>query len=302
MRTSVNLDASKPIDVVTDRVRTAVDAGLSGIWLAQVFGYDALTLLSVIGTRVPDVDLGTAVVPVYGRHPQVMAQQALTVQAIVGNRLTLGVGLSHQTVVESMWGLSFERPAHYMAEYLAALMPMVHGQTVDARGDLITAATRGPLEVPGAEPPAVLVAALGPVMLGVAGRMADGTVTWMTGIRTVGRHVTPRITAAARQAGRPAPRVVVGLPVTVTDDPDSARERIDRSFGFYLGLPSYKAMLDMEGATRPSDVALVGSEDRIVELVGELHEAGATELVASVAGSPEERTRSLALLGSINTG
>ena len=205
MRTSVNLDASKPIDVVTERVRAAVDAGLSGIWLAQVFGYDALTLLSVIGTRVPDVDLGTAVVPVYGRHPQALAQQALTVQAIVGNRLTLGVGLSHQAVVESMWGLPFDRPAHYMAEYLAALMPLVHGETVDARGELVTAVTRGRARDPGAQPPPVLVAALGPVMLGVAGRLADGTVTWMTGIRTVATHVTPRITEAARAAGRPAP-------------------------------------------------------------------------------------------------
>jgi F420-dependent oxidoreductase-like protein len=250
---------------------------------------------------VPNIELGTAVVPIYGRHPQFLAQQALTVQAIVGNRLSLGIGLSHQSVVEAMWGLSFERPAQLMAEYLAALVPMVHGETVAVQGERVTAVTRGPLEVPGAEPPPVLVAALGPVMLRIAGERADGTVTWMAGIGTVGSHITPRITAAARAAERPAPRVVVGLPMTVTDDVEAARERIDRAFGFYLGLPSYKAMLDLEGASRPSDVALIGPEWRVVELAGQLADAGATELVASIAGSAEERARTMALLGSLNS-
>ena len=272
------------------------DRGFTSAWASQVFGYDAFTLLAVVGEKVPAVELGTAVVPVQSRLPQVMAQQALTVQAVSGGRFTLGIGLSHRPVVEGLWGLSFERPVRYLREYLEALLPMLRGQVVDHEGEVVTARTLGPLEIPDAPPPSVVVAALGPEMLRLAGSLADGTVTWMTGTKTVASHIVPTITQAA--AGRRPPRVVVSLPVVVTSDAERARKRIDDALAIYPTLPSYRAMLDREGASSPSDVSLVGDDAGVLHGLERLADAGATEFVASVIGDYEERQRTAAVLSA----
>ena len=223
-------------------------AGFDHAFASQIFGPDALTLLAVAGSRVPGIGLGTGVVPVYPRHPMMLAQQALTVQAATDNRLLLGIGLSHQVVVEGMWGLSYERPAAYMKEYLASLMPLLHGEAVRCEGERVTTNAFAPLEIADVEPPPVLVAALGDTMLKLAGRVADGTITWMTGTGTIEGHIAPTISAAAEAAGRPSPRVVVSLPIAVTADHEAARDRMNEAFAIYPNLPAYKAMLDKEGA------------------------------------------------------
>ncbi len=296
MRIGVLIDQRLSLEEICEHVASLRDCGAPSAWASQVFGYDALTLFAAVGARVEGVGLGTAVVPVHSRLPQVMAQQALSVQAVTGGRLTLGVGLSHKAVVEGMWGLGFDRPVRYMREYLSALLPMLRGEAVNAEGELVTARTLGPLEVPAAAPPPVVVAALGPAMLQLAGTVADGTVTWMTGTRTVETHIVPTISAAAQEAGRPPPRVIVSLPVTVTSKGDDARRRIDQVLAIYPTLPSYRAMLDREGASGPSDVALVGDEDGVLRGLVSLAEAGATEFVASVIGDAEERRRTTDVL------
>lgn len=301
MRIGALLDLDRPVADVVTQLRRFAELGLASGWATQIFGYDALTLLAVAGAAVPAIEVGTAVVPVYSRHPQVMAQQALTVQAATGGRLTLGIGMSHQVVVEGMWGLSYDRPARYLREYLEALLPLLRGEAVQSAGEVVTARTMGPLEVHGAPAPSVLVAALGPVMLRIAGRTADGTVTWMTGRRTVAEHVAPTITAAAADAGRPAPRVVVALPVTVTADADTARARIDRAFAIYPSLPSYKAMLDREGAAQPSDIAIVGTEEEVARAVAGLADDGVTDFVGAPIGDGDEQQRTLAALAAIAT-
>ncbi|HVX22968.1 MAG TPA: TIGR03564 family F420-dependent LLM class oxidoreductase [Acidimicrobiales bacterium] len=302
MRIGALIDVDKPLGQLVDQVHRYADAGFDSAWAVQIFGYDALTLLGVVGAQVPGITLGTAVVPVYSRHPQAMAQQALTVQAATAGRLVLGIGLSHQVVVEGLWGLSYDRPARYLKEYLAALLPMLHGQAVRSAGEVVTANTYSPLEVPDADPPPVLVAALGPTMLHLAGRRADGTVTWMTGTGTVADHIVPTITEAAAAAGRPAPRVGVSLPVTVTADVDAARKRIDDAFAIYPSLPSYRAMLDREGAAGPSDIALVGDDDAVAAGLRRLADAGATDFVASVVGTADERARTTDLLAALARG
>jgi len=298
MRIGSLIDVDRPLDAVVAQVRALADAGLAHAWAVQIFGFDALTLLALVGREVPGIGLGTAVVPVYPRHPQVLAQQALTVQAATGDRLLLGIGLSHQVVVEGMWGYRFERPARYMAEYLAALLPMLGGEAVRQEGEMVTARTPGPLDVTAAAPP-VLVAALGPTMLRLAGRVADGTVTWMTGLRTVRDHIVPTIAGSAADAGRPAPSVAVSLPVVVADDPAAALQRIDDSFSLYPSLPSYAAMLEREGATRPSEISLVGDEAAVRDRLLELADAGATDFLAAVVGDADERRRTLALLSEV---
>ena len=296
VRIGVLIDQRPPVAAICDLLAGLRDRGLASAWASQVFGYDAFTLLAVVGEKVQGVELGTAVVPVHSRLPQVMAQQALTVQAFSGGRFTLGIGLSHRPVVEGLWGLSFERPVRYLREYLEALLPMLRGEVVDHEGELVTARTLGPLEVPGAAPPSVVVAALGPEMLRLAGSLADGTVTWMTGTKTVASHIVPTITTAAAAAGRQPPRVVVSLPVVVTSDADRARRRIDDALAIYPTLPSYRAMLDREGASSPSDVSLVGDEAGVLRGLERLADAGTTEFVASVIGDSEERRRTTAVL------
>lgn len=298
VRIGVLIDQRPRVAAICALVADLHDRGFASAWASQVFGYDAFTLLAVVGEKVQGVELGTAVVPVQSRLPQVMAQQALTVQAVSGGRFTLGIGLSHRPVVEGLWGLSFERPVRYLREYLEALLPMLRGEVVDYEGEVVTARTLGPLEVPGAPPPSVVVAALGPEMLRLAGSLADGTVTWMTGTKTVASHIVPTITMAAAAAGHRPPRVVVSLPVVVTSDAERARRRIDDALAVYPTLPSYRAMLDREGASSPSDVSLVGDEAGVLRGLERLADAGATEFVASVIGDTEERQRTAAVLSA----
>jgi 5,10-methylenetetrahydromethanopterin reductase len=238
------------LDGLADQLRVAADDGFSSAWLSNIFGLEALTALAVAGRQIPGIELGTAVVPSFPRHPAVLAQQALTADLALGGRLTLGVGLSHQIVIQDMYGYSFERPARHMREFLAILLPLLAGDPVGFDGATLHAhiglsVPRSPRRVP------VLLAALAPRMLRLAGELADGTVLWMTGPATVRDYIVPSITAAASAAGRPSPRVVCMLPVCVTDDPARARADADQAMAIYGQLPSYRAMLDKEGAAGP---------------------------------------------------
>jgi 5,10-methylenetetrahydromethanopterin reductase len=292
--------ASGLAGIVAD-VRATVDAGIPLAATSQIFGHDALTLLAAIGQQVPDIELATAVVPTYPRHPIVLASQALTVQQVIGGRLTLGIGLSHKLVIEGVFGYSFDRPVRHMSDYLRVLLPLLRGEQVSYEGDTLKAATLGPLDI-SAPTPDVLVAALGPQMLKLAGRLADGTATWMTGRATIEGHIVPSITKAATDAGRTAPRVSVSLPVCVTDDPAGARERAAGTFAIYGQLPSYRAMLDREGVEGPAGVALVGDEDSVAKQIAALGEAGATEFVAARYGSSAERDRTFQLIAELSRG
>jgi 5,10-methylenetetrahydromethanopterin reductase len=282
------------IDELVEQVASYARHRFDKAVFAHLSGVDVLTVMAIAGRVVPTIELETAVVPVYTRHPVAMAQQALTTQAAVGGRLTLGIGLSHRPVVENVWGLSFERPVEYMQEYLAILQPLLHSQSVAFAGRRFKAQAQ--LTIPEASPPSVVLAALGERMLRLAGEQTDGTVTWMVGPTTLAAHVMPIITEAARNAGRPAPRIIVGLPICITNDAEAARARAARAFERYGQLPSYRAMLDREGAASPADVAVVGSESDVERQLDDLERAGATELNASVFGSAEEQQRTFEFL------
>lgn len=279
---------------ITDDLAQAAEEGFDSAWLSHIFGIDALTALAVAGSQVPGIELGTAVVPTYPRHPAAMAQQARTAALAVGpGRLTLGIGLSHQVVIENMFGYGFERPARHMKEYLSILLPLLEGEAVSYQGETLSAELA--LSVPNEGRVPVLVAAMGTQMLKLAGRRADGTVLWMTGPATIRDHIAPTITAAAAEAGRPAPRVVCALPVLVTDDVDGARQSAAEVFGAYGSLPSYRAMMDREGAAGPEDLAIIGSEEHVAARLREVSEAGATEFygVVFAGGDAAARTRKL---------
>ena len=296
MRIGVGLDMDGPLERTLERARTLSELGFSSMWSSQIFGPDTLTVLAIVGRELAHLDLGTAVVPVQPRHPSMLAAQARTVQEAIGGRLSLGIGLSHQVIVENLWGIPFDRPATYMQQYLEALAPMLRGESVATEGELVRAVATGPLGPKDVAAPSLVVAALGPRMLRLAGTLADGTILWMTGRHTITSHVVPTITAAADAAGRPAPRVVCSLPITVTDDPAGARQRINEVFAVYATLPSYAAMLEKEGATQPAEVSLVGSRSEVLEQLAQLAEAGVSEFSGVVTGSPGEREATLATL------
>lgn len=284
------------IDDIVAQVQQAERDGFSTGWLANIFGMDAMTAIAIAGRASQRIELGTAVVPTYPRHPMAMAQQAMSTQAATGGRFALGIGLSHQVVIEMMFGLSFAKPFTHMKEYMATLAPLIRTGTVSHMGDEFR--VNANLNVPGATPCPILLAALAPKMLALAGREGDGTITWMTGPKTLRDYTVPRINEAAAQAGRPTPRVVVGLPIAVTKNVAGARAAAGRSFQIYGTLPSYRAMLDREGAAGPADVVIAGDESAVGEQLDQLDRSGVTDFLSvpfAVDGDHEciDRTRAM---------
>ena len=286
------------LSTLLSEIECADDAGFASGWMPNIRGFDALTVLALAGPRTRSIELGTAVVPTYPRHPAALAQQALTVQVATGGRLALGIGLSHRVTMEQGLGFDWSHPIRHMREYLTCLRGLLAGEAVQFEGEEFHLASYR-LEVPGASPPPILVAALGPQMLKLAGRLADGTITWVGGPRYLSQTAVPLIGSGARDHDRPAPRIVAGLPVCVTDDAEAARAFAARFFRRYGELPSYRAVLDREGAEGPADVALVGDEEAVTGALRELAEAGATDLIAAVFSPPgEESQRTYRLLAS----
>lgn len=285
------------VDGIAARIADAEARGFASVWSTNAFGFDAITALAAAARGTHRVELGTAVVPTYPRHPVVMAQQALTAQSALGGRFTLGIGLSHETTVTGALGIPFERPARHMREYLSVLTPLLDGNPASVEGDLYNVKARVFVgEVPRVP---VVVAALGPAMLKLAGEMADGTITSWVGPRTLETHIVPRITKGAQAAGRPAPRVVVGLPIVLTSDPEGARNRFAPSVTGYGNLPSYRAMFEIEGVESPADVALFGDAATLGKALDQLADAGATDFQAQViSAEPGSASRTLDFLGS----
>jgi F420-dependent oxidoreductase-like protein len=285
---------AKDLDSAVAGVRQAADDGFASAWFTQMFSFDAITVCTVAGREVPGIELGTAVVPTFPRHPVSLAMQAVTASLASGGRFSLGIGLSHQMVIEGMLGMSYDKPARHMRDYLETLIPLLREGKVDHDGEVYK--VHAPVDSMGAPPPPVLVAALGPAMLKVTGELADGTITWMTGPKTLADHIVPSLTKAA---GTRDVRVVAALRTVVTDDPDGARDRTGEAIAFYGHLPSYRAMLDREGAAEPKDVSIVGDEEHVASVVRGLADIGVTDFVAVPAGTPDELARTRKLLTSL---
>ncbi len=267
------------LDALVQEAQSLEARGFPSAWLAHIFELDAIGALTVTGRETQRIELGTAVVPTFPRHPYVMAQQALTAQIASGGRFTLGIGLSHALVIEGMLGLSYDKPARHMREYLSVLAPLLEGRPASFQGELYR--VNAELRLPEAERVPLLLAAMGPVMLRLAGSLADGTITWMTGPRTLETHIGPRIRAAAQEAGRHEPRVVAGFPIAITNEPDRARKVAGELFALYGSLPAYRAMLDREGLSGPADIALVGDAKTVEAELRRLAEIGVTDLLAA---------------------
>jgi F420-dependent oxidoreductase-like protein len=273
-------DGARKAARMLDDVAWAEAAGLDTAWVPQIpTDFDALTAVTLMGTRTTRIELGTAVVPLQAQHPIALARQALSAHAATGGRLALGVGPSHHWVIRDMLGLLYEKPAGLTRDYLDVLdAARAAPGPVDVENATFT--VHNPLDIGPVTPLPVLVAALGPVMLRLAGERADGTVLWMADERAIAEHVVPRITKAAEDAGRPAPRIVAGVPVCLCEPSrvDEARERANRILGEAEISPNYQRLLEQGEARDIGDLCAVGDEKAILARLRSFADAGATDL------------------------
>lgn len=283
-------------DDLLDQAHQIAAAGIGGAWMGQVYGWDTLTALAAIGGRIPHLELAT-VVPTYAQHPLKLASQALSVQALVGDRLTLAVGASHRDIAEGRYGQRYERVAQHTREYLSVLGPALRGETVSYEGEQVRAG--GSVSIGGARPPALLLAAHGPLMLRLAGRLTDGVVVGWAGPKTLAEHVVPNLVAGADAGGRPRPRVAVQLFLQVTDDPGAARAEFVGEWPMAGRAPAYLSMIEREGKAGPEDLIAVGDEKSVRRQLESLREAGAGEFVFVPFGSAAARRRTIDFVGAL---
>jgi F420-dependent oxidoreductase-like protein len=230
-----------------------------------------------------------------------LAGQALTAQAASGDRIALGIGLAHKPSVEGRYHIPFERPVAHMREYLDILVPLLEERKVSAQGDIWSCDTE--FVAPPATAPAVIVAAMGPQMLRLTGRRADGTILWLVGPKTVAEHIAPTINAAAEEAGRAEPRIIGSVPVCVTDDRQAAHDAVAMILAGYNDLPSYRAMMDREGADGPANVAIIGNEDEVATQLQAFADAGSTDFGAvEFTLNDDDAARTRALLKQVQAG
>ncbi len=279
-------------------VRWAEEAGLASVWIPQIPDeFDALTAVALVGEATERIEIGTAVVPVQPRHPIALAQQTLSVQAVCAGRLTLGLGVSHHWIIDEMLGLPYERPVTTMRAYLDVLDQASRGPgMVDVENELFR--VHNPLDITDEATTPVLLAALGPAMLKLAGERTDGTILWMADERAIASHVVPTIARAAADSGRPAPRVIAGVPICLCgeDEIDVAVARANRVLSESEISPNYQRLLEHGDARQVGDILAAGSESSIEKRLQSFVDAGTTDIsirVVPIGDSREERPESM---------
>ena len=297
MRIGLNGGAGT-IERMIEQARQAEADGFSSLWYPSAVAGDPVAPMAVIGRETSSIELGTAVLQTYTAHPLLQANRALAAAMAMGRAgFTLGIGPSHAPVIEGMYGMSYATPGRHTEEYVRIVAGLLRGETFDHTGAELT--LRGVPAQPPAQPVGLLVAALAPRLLRVAGSLADGTILWMANARAVETHVVPHITKAAADAGRPAPRIVAGLPVAVCDDVAQARAVAAAQFSIYGQLPNYQRILAHGGVDGPADAAIVGDEASVAAQLQSLVDAGATDVWAAIfpvgddAAASRRRTRAL---------
>ncbi len=289
-------DMARKVKKLLEDIEWAEAAGMDTAWMPQVPNdFDCLTMVLLMGTRTTRIELGTAVVPLQAQHPIALARQALSVHAGTGGRLALGVGPSHHWIVRDMLGIPYEKPAAYTRDYLEVLNKALAGPgEVDVENDMFT--VHNPTVLGAESPLPVLVSALGPVMLQIAGELADGTVLWMADERAIGEHIAPRINKAADNAGRQAPRIIAGIPVCLcaNSEIDAAKERANRILAEAETSPNYQKLLDRGDARNVGDLCAAGDEEAILARFRRFADAGVTDLSVRLLPIGETRDELIA--------
>ncbi|TMK55341.1 MAG: TIGR03564 family F420-dependent LLM class oxidoreductase [Actinobacteria bacterium] len=281
------------VDKVAEQARRVERDGFTSLWYASLVTGDPLVAIAIAGRETSRIELGTAVLQTYPCHPLLQANRvAAVVDAMRRPGFTLGIGPSHEPVIRGVFGLSYDHPGRSTEEYVRILVALLRGDDVDFDGEDWSVHSAGRV-APLAHPVPVLVSALGTRLLRVAGELADGTVLWMAPPRAIESHIAPKVNAAATAAGRPAPRIVAGLPVAVHDDEAEARNAAAANSTMYAGMANYRRILDIGGASNVADAAIVGDETSVRAQLQGLLDAGATDIWAAVFPVGDDRARSI---------
>ncbi|WP_438453226.1 TIGR03564 family F420-dependent LLM class oxidoreductase [Streptomyces asiaticus] len=286
------------VDRAVELAHEVADAGVRTVWFGQAADYDAPQLAALVSRAEPRVYVGTSVVPIYPRHPLLLAAAAKTAQAATAGRFRLGVGLGARTVLQPQFGLAYPPQIQHLREYLTALRPLLDGDNTAFEGETLASRPVGSTAVAGASPAVpVLVAAMGPRALAAAGELAEGTIPFLAGPYTLTEQIVPVITEAAAAAGRPAPQIVAGVPAVVTDDAAAARDRVSAALGFYDSIPSYRKVIATEGLSNAADLLIAGAEDIVAAGLRRYLDAGATEVMITHTDlfDAEDRQRTWAI-------
>jgi len=287
------------VERMIEQAKRAEAEGFASLWYASAVAGDPLVAMTLAGQATDGIELGTAVLQTYTCHPLLQANRAASVAAAMGRPgFTLGVGPSHRPVIEDAYGLSYDHPGRHTEEYVRILAAALGGEAVEFDGEDFRVRAGQRVAKPEVPVP-VLVSALGPRLLRVAGEVADGTILWMGNARSIDVHVAPRLRKAAAGAGRPEPRIVAGLPVAVHDDVAEARQAAAEQFAGYGVLPNYRRLLDIGGAQGPADAAIVGDEAAVRAQIQGLFDAGATDVWAAIFGVGSDRQGSRARTRSL---
>lgn len=290
-------NATNYVDDIVQQARHVAEQGVPAVWFGQRMDYDSPTLAAIVGREVPALQIGTSAIPVTGRHPLLISSQAQTAQAATHGRYHLGLAVG-STLSASAFGQPFDRPITRLREFLTALRQLLDTGTANVHGELFTTTPALPTSVPGAEPRIpVLVAAMGPQALRVTGELADGTLPYLAGPKTLSEHIIPEITRAATVP----PRIVAFVPAVVTADVEAASAKALQQLAFYEQIPSYRRVIELEGATRAADLALIGDEETVAAGIRRYFDAGATEVVLTTTDltGPADHHRTIALLGEL---
>ncbi|UGT42738.1 TIGR03564 family F420-dependent LLM class oxidoreductase [Nocardia yamanashiensis] len=290
-------NAGNYVDATVTQARAVHELGVGSVWFGQRMDYDSPALAAIVGREIPGLQVGTSAIPVVGRHPLIVASQAQTAQAATHGRYHLGLAVG-SSLVAGAFGTQFDHPITRLREFLTAITQLLDTGTADFRGELLTATPTLPTAVPGASPRTpVLVAAMGPQALRVTGELADGTLPYLTGPKTLSEHIIPAITRASATT----PRVIAFVPAVVTAEAEAVRAQAIDKLAFYEQVPSYRRVIDLEGATRAAELALIGDEETIAAGIRRYFDAGATEVVLTSTdlSTPEDEHRTWALAGQL---
>lgn len=289
-----------PLERLREHAAQAEADGFSSYWLAQLGVPDALTAIATMGDVTSTIEIGTAVIPTWTRHPLMLAAQASTVVEAIGpGRLVVGLGLAHKVSVEGTLKIPFATPAKHMEEYLSVLLPVLADRKVSVSGDIWSADTEG-IGGTAVQPPTVMLAAMGPRMLKLAGSRTAGSILWLSGPRAIADQIKPALEAAAADAGRPSPRIMASVPLCVTKDADSVKGFVAAALAGYNDLPSYRGVMDAEGAGGPADVSLIGTQAEVLAGIRSFAEAGVTDFApVELTLSPDDATATREVLKGV---
>jgi F420-dependent oxidoreductase-like protein len=304
-RTALFLNPGADLARAVAIARRADALGYDSLWVTHGGARDALLVLSAYAAAAPRAGLGTGVIPIYPRHPVLLAQEALTLSEVTGGRLQLGIGVSHRPMVEGALGLDMGRPLDVMREYVTVLRAALAGK-VAHKGARYRVAWQSGLPLLPAAPP-ILLAGLGPRMLELAGEIADGVVLWLCAPAYIRDTAIPAIRRGRERAGKPLEgfEVVAAVPAALTVDRAGGSALFKTELVRYLALPFYRAMLEQSGfraevaaydrAPRPDSVpdrlasalSAVGDFKALSAFVSAHREAGVTLPAVRPIGFPD---------------